>query len=219
MRPELREIVHQHVHEPGADQHPGQQVNNKGIDCGVVEGGQAAADALLGNDSTGHVADQVHDAVPAERDRTDPEKLRSDVRVGDRQGVSLISRAPNGRAKFELLVPRCDIALTRFTVWRTASLMRSNCRALIQSAGAIQLPPTAVTFLRPRYRSKVAAVTPPLGLNCTPTKGPCKSSRKEVPPSVSIGHNFMRLSPHSSTASISLAVATPGKTGISCSRQ
>src|SRR2546423_4248146 len=199
MRPELREIVHQHVHEPGADQHPGQQVNNEGIDCGFVERDQPAADAPLGNDSTDHVADQVHDAVPAQRDRTDPEKLRADVRVGDRQGVSLISRAPNGRAKFELLVPRCDIALTRFTVWRTASLMRSNCRALIQSAGAIQLPPTAVTFLRPRYRSKVAAVAPTLGLNLTPPKGPCKRLRKGGTPSVPIGHHFTRLSPQPGT--------------------
>src|SRR5205085_463460 len=51
------------------------------------------------------------------------------------------------------------------------------------------------------------------------TNGPWSSSRKETPPSVSIGHSFIKLSPVSSTASISVAVATPGKTGISCSRQ
>src|ERR1700741_1266056 len=115
------EIVEKDIDESRPDQHSDEQVHDQRIHCCFAERNESAADATLGNDDSDRVSDEVHDAVPAERERTDPENLRPYVRKWDRhpesgsdqqmharatalggvncQGVSLISRAPKGRAK------------------------------------------------------------------------------------------------------------------------
>src|SRR4051812_11469168 len=99
---------------------------------------------------------------------------------------------------------------TRVTVSLTALRIFSNCLPAIQSWGATHGPPHATTFLSARYVSKFAPVMPPLGLNSIPPNGPDRRFRYSTPPSVAIGHSLKRVSPVSSPASISLAVATPG---------
>ena len=111
MRLVLREIVNENVNEPRADEHSRQQIDDKRIHRAFGDGNESTPYAALGDANADRVAHQVHDAVPAEGEWTDPEKLRADVGIGNRQGVSLISRAPNGRAKLELLAERSAATL------------------------------------------------------------------------------------------------------------
>src|SRR5437016_3856074 len=97
--------------------------------------------------------------------------------------------------------------------------MRSNCPALIIDCGAIHDPPHASTLSYARYSARLLAVIPPDGRNSTLPNGPAIAFRYFTPPSASLGKTLRTDKPSLSAASISVGVATPGKTGIPFSLQ
>src|SRR4030095_9640504 len=93
---------------------------------------------------------------------------------------------------------------------RDSSVMRSKRCCAIQSAGAIQDPPHAITRLNARYEARLLAFTPPVGMKSMSLYGAAIALRYGRPPIGSAGKNFTTRRPRFRAVLISVGVHTPG---------
>jgi len=71
------------IDEPGADEHPRDEIPDQRVEVALGHRDQPAPDPPAREPVADDVPDEVHHAVPADRERPDPHELRRDSRIGD----------------------------------------------------------------------------------------------------------------------------------------
>ena len=94
-------LVEDRVRQSGPGEHPHHEVADQRIEIVLRHRDHSASDARARDAIPDDVPDEVHDAVPADRDRADPHDLRRDVGIRDGhrralRGVSPAAPGPRG---------------------------------------------------------------------------------------------------------------------------